>query len=58
MTASGNHYEEILALCNFGTAILASLVISLFDATLEQMVALAVLCLLLPQWEEMRAPRP
>ncbi|OUU28015.1 MAG: magnesium transporter [Verrucomicrobia bacterium TMED44] len=30
-------------LVNMGTAILASLVISLFDATLEQMVALAVL---------------
>ena len=30
-------------LVNLGTAILASLVISLFDATLEQMVALAVL---------------
>ena len=30
-------------LLNLGTAILASLVISLFDATLEQMVALAVL---------------
>ena len=33
-------------LVNLGTAILASMVISMFDATLEQMVALAILCLL------------
>jgi len=36
-------HRFIWLLVNLGTAILASLVISLFDATIEQMVALAVL---------------
>lgn len=35
--------RSIWLICNLGTATLASLVISLFDATIEQMVALAIL---------------
>ena len=44
-------------LVNLGTAILASLVISLFDATLEQMVALAVLMPIVASMGGMQEPR-
>ena len=43
--------EEITwLLVNLGTAILASLVISLFDATLSKWWPSPYLCLLLPRW--------